>query len=96
MGGRDGAGKDVMEGEVLPGSSRGTGGDVGLILQSGPSSMSVACVSVACVRWGLQALVRGEERRDSTPRFDSGLLGLGEGAGVSCWQTILLAASLWV
>lgn len=86
-----------MEGEVLPGSSRGYGGDVGQDSAKRSFLDVRACVSVACVRWGLQALVRGEERRDSTPRFDSGLLGAWRrGAGVSCWQTILLAASLWV
>lgn len=65
-------------------------------LQSGPSSM-LGPVSVACVRWGLQALVRGEERRDSTPRLDSGNPGAWRrGAGVSGWQPTLLAASLRV
>ena len=54
-----------MEGEVLPGSSRGYGGDVGLDSAKWSFLNVRACVSVACVRWGLQALVRGEERRDS-------------------------------
>ena len=38
---------------------------------------------------------RGEERRDSTPRLDSGHSGAWRrGAGVSCWQPTLPAASL--
>ena len=86
-----------MEGEVLPGLSRGYSRDVGLDSAKWSFLNVRAYVSVACVRWGLQALVRGEERRDSTPSLDYGHSGAWRrGAGVSGWQPTLLAASLWL
>lgn len=73
-----------MEGEVLPRSSRGYSGDVGLDSAKWSFLDVRACVSVACVRWGLQALVRGEERRGETQLLGLILViqGLGEGEQV--------------
>ena len=73
-----------MEGEVLPRSSRGYSGGDGLDSAKWSFLDVRACVSVACVRWGLQALVRGEERREETQLLGLILViqGLGEGEQV--------------